>query len=181
MNEVLNTIRTRYSCRSFDGAPIPPELLETVLEAGKYAPNGKNSQAWHFTVISSPEGRELAIKALGKNPPPNFPKDMIWPHDADFHGAPTLILISCDPNVPYPDVGCHIAAGYMMLAATSLGLATVWSTAFTKDSFRDEESCSVRSKLIPEGYEMYAALFIGYAKNPPAPRPERKSGVVTYL
>ena len=34
--EVLNTIRTRYSCRSFDGAPIPPELLETGLRYHSY-------------------------------------------------------------------------------------------------------------------------------------------------
>lgn len=180
-SEFMDIVRARYSCRKFDGAPVTDEDLETILEAGKYAANGRNAQAWHFTVVRSEEGKSKALAALGKTPPENFPPQMSWPHDADFHGAPVLVLISCDTTVPYPDVGCHIASGNMMLAATSLGLASVWSSAFTKDMFRDAESRSVKSDLMPEDYEPFAAVFFGRAAEEPGPRPPRKEGVVSYL
>ncbi|MGI5970979.1 MAG: nitroreductase family protein [Oscillospiraceae bacterium] len=180
-NEVTRNITARYSCRDFDSRQIPDEVLETIIESGKYAANGRNAQAWHFTVVRTEEGKRLAVAALGKEPPAGFPPDMKWPHDADFHGAPVLVIISCDPAVPYPNVGCILAAGNMMLTATSLGLATVWSSAFTKDMFRDEESLKFKPKLMPENYEVYAAVFIGYPAKQPAPRPARKEGVVTYI
>lgn len=180
-NDFMDLVRSRYSCRSFDSTPLTDDELQAILEAGTYAPNGRNSQAWHFTVVRGEEGKKKAIQALGKTPPPDFPKEMTWPHDADFHGAPILILISCDPTVPYPAVGCHIAAGNMMLAATALGLASVWSSAFTRDLFRDEDSRSIKKDLMPENYEPFAAVFFGHASKEPGARPPRKTGVVSYI
>ena len=45
MNEVLETIRSRRSIRSYKSDPVPRELIEQVLEAGMYAPTGKGMQS----------------------------------------------------------------------------------------------------------------------------------------
>lgn len=181
MMEFMDVVRARYSCRQFTSEPLTDVELETILDAGKYAANGKGAQAWHFTVVKTEDGKRKAVEALGKNPPPDFPAEMTWPHDADFHGAPVLIIISCTLNTPYPDIGCHIAAANMMLAATSLGLASCWSSAFTKDMFRDEDSLRVKKELMPEDYKPFAAVFFGHAAQKPGKRPPRKENVVSYL
>lgn len=193
MNETIQTIQRRFSCRKFSSRPVSDELLRELVEAAKYAPNGKNAQAWHFTVIRTEEGRALLRDAAGKTPPPGFPVGkkmaapgmeeavMQWPFQGDFCGAPAVILISGDPNTPFPEVGPVLAAENLMLAATSLGLATLWSTVFTKDVFRDEESAALKPRLIPDGYDLKAAIFVGYPERTPELRPKRREGVETWL
>ena len=48
----LDAILTRRSTRKFSGEPIPKEIIEKVIEAGRYAPSGGNSQATHFMVFT---------------------------------------------------------------------------------------------------------------------------------
>lgn len=181
VNETVKSIMSRYSCRAFSSEPVDREAVETVLEAGKHAASGRNAQGWHFTVVTTPEGFALAKAALGTQPPEGYPAHMKWPDDTLQLDAPVLILISGDPNTPYADCGYHMAAGNMMVAASSLGLATVWSTAFTNDCFRDEASAALRQKLIPEGYRIYAALYLGHAAAPGGQQKPRREGVVTWL
>ena len=193
MNETLRTIRSRFSCRRFSSRTVEDEVLREIVDAAKYAPSGKNSQAWHFTVIRTEEGRQLLRDAAGKTPPPGFPQGkkmaapgmaesvMTWPFQGDFCGAPAVILISGARDVPWPDVGPVLAAENLMLAATSLGLATLWSTVFTKDLFRDEESAALRPQLIPDNYDLKAAIFVGYPEQTPAAPKPRRDNVERWL
>ncbi len=180
-NTVLENIRSRFSCRKFSSKKVDKETLQAILEAGKYAPSGGNRQGWHFTVIESDEGKDLLLKAAGSTPPPGFPEKLQWPYQGDFCGAPVVILISGAPDVPWPEVGPRLAAQNIMLAAQSLGLATLWSSLFTKDLFRDEESAAVKTKLMPENYNVYAALFLGYPEERPNTRPPRRENVETWI
>lgn len=184
-NPVLQTMRSRFSCRSFDSSrEVEEEKIRAVLDAAKHAPSGMNAQGWHFTVLRTQHGRELLLQAAGENPPEGFTErapGADWPFQGDFCGAPVVILISGRPDLPWPDVGAHLSAGNIMNGAASLGLATLWSTAFTKDLFRDAKSREVRGLLIPEGNEVYAALFLGYPKEVPTQRPPRRENVETWL
>ncbi len=40
MTETIKTLKSRRSCRKFDGRQITDEQLNTILEAGMYAPTG---------------------------------------------------------------------------------------------------------------------------------------------
>jgi len=180
-NEVLTAMRSRFSCRRFSARPVEREKLEAILDAAKYAPNGQGAQPWHFTVITTEEGKELLRAAAGKNPPPDFPEGMTWPFQADFCGAPVVVTISGRTDVRFPDISCTLAAGNLINAAASLGLATLWSSAFTKDVFRDEEACKVKEKLMPVENKVYATIFVGYPEETPAERPPRREGVETWL
>src|ERR1035437_10222003 len=51
-------IRERRATPSFDGAPIPPEDLHRILEAGLSAPSGYNMQPWRFIVVQSDEQKK---------------------------------------------------------------------------------------------------------------------------
>lgn len=193
MNETLKNIQSRFSCRSFLEKPVEEEKIHQIVEAAKYAPNGMNTQAWHFTVIHTPEGKQLLRDAAGRIPPKNFPQGkkmsppgmpemiMEWPFQGDFCKAPVIVMISGKPNVPWPDIGPILAAENLMIAATSLGLATLWSTVFTYELFRDEESRALKHNLIPEGYELKASIFVGYPEHIPAERPVRKGDNETWI
>lgn len=193
MNETLQSIRNRFSCRRYQERPVEAEKLRQIIEAAKYAPSGGNAQAWHFTVITTQEGKEILRKAAGKTPPESFPQGkrmappgmaeqvMEWPFQGDFCGAPAIVMISGRQDVPWPEIGPVLAAENLMIAAASLGLATLWSTAFTRELFRDEESRALRPKLIPQGYELKASIFVGYPESGPQQRPARKGGNETWL
>ena len=183
-NEVIKNMKQRFSCRKFSAKLVEEEKIHACLEAAKYAPSGHNQQGWHFTVIRSDEGKKLLLQAAGETPTEQFTKmmpDKKWPYPDDFFGAPVVILISGKTDVPWPSAGPYLAAGNLMNAAASLGLASTWMTLYSKDLFRDEKSSKVRKDLIPEGNEMHAALFLGYPEKVPESRPKRRENVETWL
>ena len=48
-------LRERRSVRRYKEDPVPPAVLQRVLEAGRYAPTGSNSQNVHYLVLTAPE------------------------------------------------------------------------------------------------------------------------------
>jgi len=44
MNEVLNCLETRRSCRAYRPEQVPEEALQEILRAGLYAPSGMGRQ-----------------------------------------------------------------------------------------------------------------------------------------
>ena len=53
--EVLEAVEKRRSIRKYTGAPVPPELLNRLLEAARLAPSTSNTQSWKFKVVTDPE------------------------------------------------------------------------------------------------------------------------------
>lgn len=40
--DFMETVKNRYSCKKFDGRPVPQDKLDAILEAGRLAPTAKN-------------------------------------------------------------------------------------------------------------------------------------------
>jgi nitroreductase len=57
MNDLLELMKTRRSIRRYQDKDVPDELLEKIMEAGRWAPSGDNGQPWRFIVV-----RDLEIK-----------------------------------------------------------------------------------------------------------------------
>ena len=54
--EYYDLICSRESVRNYDpNRPVPKEILERILNAGRLAPSACNYQPWKFLVISSSE------------------------------------------------------------------------------------------------------------------------------
>jgi nitroreductase/NAD-dependent dihydropyrimidine dehydrogenase PreA subunit len=61
--EVLEMLfRERRSVRLYTGTSVPEEVLNKILDAGRYAPTGTNSQNVHYVVLKTPD----TIAALQK-------------------------------------------------------------------------------------------------------------------
>ena len=52
---LLNLIKARRSVRQFKDIPVPEDLWNKLLEAGRYAPTGHNDQLVHFTIVRDRE------------------------------------------------------------------------------------------------------------------------------
>jgi len=51
--EVEKAVYTRRTVRNFSDKPVPEPLIRRVVEAGRAAPSGGNSQPWKFIVITN--------------------------------------------------------------------------------------------------------------------------------
>ncbi len=54
--EVEAVIRTRRTHKAFAPEPVPPELLEELLELARWAPNHHLTNPWRFRVIEAGRG-----------------------------------------------------------------------------------------------------------------------------
>jgi nitroreductase len=117
MNEVLQTIFRRRSIRKFTDQPVDDESLTLLLEAAMSAPTASNSQPWEFIVITKPETLDRIRGKL---------------HFAKYN-APAAIVVCGNPSIAnnssgkrYWEQDCSAATENILIAATSLGLGTVW-------------------------------------------------------
>ncbi len=53
MNETLQTIKKRYSCRSYDGRLPEKEKLEAIALAAVQSPSAVNRQPWQINIITN--------------------------------------------------------------------------------------------------------------------------------
>lgn len=165
--EAIEVIRTRRSCRKYKDQPIDRQTLEAVLEAGTYAPTGKNTQCAFIVAVENPEDRK-AVSRLNAAFTQN-------PNGEPYHGAPAvLIVFGPDTNLGVLD-GAAVTMN-MANAAHAVGLATCWVNR-SQDVFDTEEGKALMKKwgLDPE-LRGIASLAIGYADGElPRPR-DRKEG-----
>lgn len=50
--ETWDAIRSRRNVRQFADRPIPQDVLDQILEAGRRAPSSQNWQPWDFVVVT---------------------------------------------------------------------------------------------------------------------------------
>jgi nitroreductase len=62
----LDLVRSRRSTRHFRPDPVPPDLLDGLLEAARWAPSGFNLQPTHFVVVTHPDIKAKLYRACMK-------------------------------------------------------------------------------------------------------------------
>ena len=114
MNEIVQAMVTRRSCRQYWDRPVPEELLDQVLLAGTYAANGRGRQAGRIVVLTKKEDitalEKLNAQALGN------------PEAQPFYGAPVVLVVLADKSVHTGVEDGSLVIGNMLLAAHALGL-----------------------------------------------------------
>jgi nitroreductase len=182
MNDVLNTIKSRRSVRAYKSDLLKKEELQTIVEAGIYAPTGCNDQPWYFSVVQDrtllDEVNEKTKQAMTKVPYEWMNKIGQNPNTDITHKAPVLIVVSMRKQNISGAVDCTAAMENMMLAAQSIGIGSCWM-GFVNLVFGDAE---LMKKLgVPEGFEPQQAAVFGYKAKEQIAVPERNRDVVTYV
>ena len=171
MNEVMNNILTRRSIRKFKDEPVPRELTEQVVQAGVWAPSGKNEQTWRFFVMSDANRLSGLFTAIGKamgNPA------------YTFYGAKTMIMVTCDREAGNGIADGAAAMENMMLAAHSLGLGSCWINQLKFCGDDPDVRKLLDSYGVPTNHQVIGMVALGYPDGEAKPKP-RKENLVTWL
>jgi nitroreductase len=130
--DVEKCIRGRRSVRGFKRTEIPPELLNPLVDALRWAPSAGNLQSRRFYFVSDPDMRRELARAAERQ---------------TFVARAPLVVVACaDHRIEreYEERGvelyCHmdVAASLqnLMLVAHAHGLATCWIGALDEDKVR---------------------------------------------
>lgn len=170
MNETIQTLITRRSVRNFRGDPIPEDVLARILEAGTYAATGMGKQS---PVILAVTNRELRDRLSRMNA-------AVLGTDSDpFYGAPVVLVVLADRNVPTYVYDGSLVMGNLMNAAAAEGVGSCWIHR-AKETFGGREGKEIlRAYGIEGDYEGIGNCVLGYA-NEVRPAAPRKKDYVHY-
>lgn len=130
---LMDLIKARHSIRKYTDEQISRENLETILEAGNFAPNAGGGQRNMMVAIHN---KELAAR-VGKMNMANFDRTHLagsfvskeQPSTIDdpsikngFYGAPAVICIFAQNNFMFKTADAFCMAENIILQATELGL-----------------------------------------------------------
>lgn len=157
--DIIEIIKTRRSVRKFTPDPVSEDLVEKILEAGRWAPSGLNNQPWRFAIVRDSE-RIMEISkfthygriVLGAQVliPVFLATDRIYHREKDIQG-----IGACLQN--------------MLLEIHSLGLGAVWLGEIIKSNLDIKRLLGLGDDL-----ELMAVLALGYPRETP-PTPRRKA------
>ena len=171
-NTIIEAMKSRRSCRAFKPDPVPRELVEQVAEAGLWAASGMGRQSTKIVAITD--------KALRDRIAEQNRKIGGWPEGFDpFYGAPVILAVIADTNAFTGLYDGSLVMGNLMLAAHSLGLASIWIHR-AKEEFESEEGKTLLKSLGIEGdWEGIGHCALGYAAAPlPAGAPRKPGRIV---
>jgi nitroreductase len=179
--EFAEVVRRRRMVRNYDpDRPVPPAVVERLLEHAIRAPSAGFSQGWGFLVLSEPADRDRFWQATStdEGPADRWLEGMrrapliIVAHshkDAylDRYAAPDKGWTDRDEArwpVPYWHIDAGMAALLMLLTVVDEGLGACFF------GIPPERTATYRSAFgVPEGYSPVGAVTVGH------PAPDRRS------
>jgi coenzyme F420-0:L-glutamate ligase / coenzyme F420-1:gamma-L-glutamate ligase len=182
-------LKQRRSIRRFTDQPVSRDMIGQVLEAATWAPSSHNRQPWRIAVLTSWEAKTHLAEAMGQDFQRDLTRDGLEPDEIQVQvqrshdritEAPACLVLCLDPTVgdSYPDekrnqaeylMGVQsvaMAGQNLMLAASTLGLGSVWMCAplFTPQTVR--EALNLPPEWLPQGM-----VLLGYPAKEPVIRP----------
>jgi nitroreductase len=164
----------RTSLRVDPERPVPPELVDRLLELAVWAPNHKKTWPWRFAVMTGPARSRLGELVAAFEERRGAPEPKVAKARTKYGRAPLVVLVgsawSDDPQRRLEDRDA-VAAGIqnLLLGATAAGLASHWATG---DWMADPEIKALAG-LAPED-ELVALVYLGWPTGdvPTVERPE---------
>lgn len=146
---MLEPIIKRRSGRAYTNKPVPDELVEAILEAGRRAPSCANTQAWNYVVLRSEDALEKAHEAVSRG-------------NAWGKRAPIMIIVAAKEdagcpshNLPYFMMDIGLTTQNMLLQAVHLGLLAHPTAGWNEEKMKEITG-------IPEEYRIGTVIFVGY-------------------
>ena len=180
MSAVPAFVEARRSIRAFRARPVPPVLLDTLVEAACLAPAPHHTRPWRWVVLADPPRQRALADGMGARwradlAGDGLPKgridDLVAASRARLVAAPAALLgcLTDEGLDRYPDerrrraewgmalLALGAAVENLMLTATDLGLASCWVAA---PIFCPEEAGAALG-LDPK-WQPHALVLVGY-------------------
>jgi nitroreductase len=150
--DIIEDIRSRRSVRKFTPEPVSDELIDRILEAGRWAPSGLNNQPWRFAVVKD-RGLITEISRLTH-------------YGKVVRGAQVLIPVFIDTEKIYhreKDIqGIGACLQNMLLEIHSLGLGAVWLGEIIRSNLPIKQLLGLGNDL-----ELMAVIALGWPDEKP--------------
>ncbi len=172
MSEVIQTIKDRRSCRKYKDTMIPKEDISEIIEAGLYAASGMGRQSTIILAITDKKVRDQLSKMNAS---------IMNSNNDSFYGAPVVLVVLADKNVPTAIYDGSLVMGNLMLAAEAKGIGSCWIHR-AKEEFESEEGKDLLKQLGIEGeYVGIGHCILGYVDGEKIKAAERKENRVYWL
>ncbi len=161
-SDLFRVMETRRSTRNFDTSHLVEEWkVEKILAAADVAPTAGNFQGFEVFYIKNHEIKKRLVEAANKQPYVNAPVVLVFCID------PSRVKLKFPPEIlsKFSLQDATLAAAYSQLAASALGLSSIWIGMF------DEEEVK---KIIGTDLKPSSILCIGYPDHKRPPKSRRK-------
>jgi nitroreductase/NAD-dependent dihydropyrimidine dehydrogenase PreA subunit len=191
--QAVQFLRSRRSIRIFQDKPVEKEKIQNLIEIGRYAPTGGNTQLVEWIAFTDKERiKELAGMAVDwmryvlekKQEPLPFAYLPLmvaaWDMgvDAVLRDAPALVVAVAPSEAGNGMVDLSLALCYLELAAPKFGLGTCWAGLLQRGLLNWPD---LREAIgIGKDYPHHYPMMLGYPRYKYHRLPERKSPKITW-
>lgn len=169
--DAIQNMLTRKSVKKYKPDPVSKELIEKIVEAGTYAPTGRNAQSPIILAVSNKQVRDELMKLNAQ---------ILGAEGSDpFYGAPVVLVVLAakERNTRVYD-GSSVMQN-LQLAAHALGLGACWIHR-AKETFELPEGQAILKNLGISGeYEGVGNCVVGYPADgyTPESKPRKENWV----
>ena len=146
-NNLLDLIRSRRSIRNFIYKKIDNDTIKEILDCGRWAPSGRNSQPWKVCIVAHPTVKRMVAEQSK--------------YGGIIESAYLNFVVFLDLERGYDRVKDILAIGAfiqnILLAVHAKGLGAVWIGEILKN----KEKINEIFKFSTDRYELMGVLTIG--------------------
>ncbi len=167
MPSFLQVIAKRRSARSYSDKAVERIKIKKILKVATMGPSARGLQSYRIYIIEDKKKKENLARAA---------------HDQEYVNAPLVLVFCAEPRRIRKIMGIRgerlfsvqdatIAASYAQLAATALGLVSVWVGNFSE---------KLVQKIIKTDLRPVVILPVGYSNKKPESKKTRKLKEIIY-
>ena len=124
--DLLDAMRSTFSCREFTDEPVPDEAIFRILDAARFAPSGGNRQGWRVVVVRDRAVRERMAELV--KPVMRRYVAQLAAGEAPFNAlVPSKVDEATVAETPLPDATWRPLVDAPVLLVVALDLARVTS------------------------------------------------------
>ena len=169
--DFFKVLYRRRSIRDFSGRRISETAVRKIIAAARQAPSSMDGQPWEFIVVRDARMKERLARFKNKWCPKEKQE-----YSADFMKGASVILVICSDKERsfsrWIENGT-IAATYVLLAASALGLGGTFMTGFNLK--RPGQMRELRGLLrMPSRVNPVVMIPLGFPAGKPARKKLRK-------
>jgi nitroreductase len=153
-NAVFEAARTVLAIREFEDRPVPDDVLQRIVEAGRLSASANNRQPWHFILVREREG----LRKLGS---------LVRTGPYTAGAAAAVIVAYVKANGQYAVSDASRAIQSMVLTAWGDGVGSNWTGFIGLENVRREFG-------LPDEHDVIAVVPLGYPRRKVVGKKKRK-------
>lgn len=173
MGETLDSIKNRRSIRKFKDTAVSQDILDTIIEAGLYAPSSMGRQD---SIIIQVTDKKVCDELSKLN------AQIMGADNTDpFYNAPAVLIVLAKKDMVNRVYDGSLVMQNLMLASYDMGLGSIWIHRAKEEFETDWGKNLLKSLGIEEEYEGIGHCAVGYVDGDAPAAHSIKDGRVYYI